>query len=306
MLAMRTSDARPNLERIREQDDLGRGRDHGSLGIDLLEAGIGQARLDRDAVGGQERLVDVDLPKGRRSQLAAGAERLGPDDAPGHDHRGARIAHQLHGIGDRRGDHDEVATAPERPRQGQRRGTRIEDDRAAIDHQLRRASADGQLLGCMLAESLGGARLVGRPCRDRTTTRSPDHAHLRQSQQVAPDGLVRDAQHLHEVAATHAAAFADEVRDHLEPVGRQQLGAVVHGSVTSNHLGAGCPSVPHVWVSLASVGIARSAGLRCPQAPVSMPTGHVHGREARGCDARRDTLQPDSACPSQPCLPASR
>ena len=81
----------------------------------------------------------------------------------------------------------------------------------------------------MLPESLGGAGLVQGARRHRATARPPHDAHLGQPQQVAPDGLVRDTQHLHEVAATHAAALADEVRDHLEPVGRQQLGVAARG-----------------------------------------------------------------------------
>ena len=228
MFAIRTRDARPNLESIREQDDLRRGRDHRALGVDLLEAGIGQAGLDRDAVRRQERLVDVDLAEGGGGQLAAGTERLGPDDAARHDHGRGRVAHQLHGVGHRGGHDDEVPAATERPGEGERRGAGIEDDGAAVRHQLGGAPADSELLGRVLPETLGGAGLVGGPCGHRATAGPPDDAQLGQPQQVAPDGLVRHAQHLDQVAAANAAARTDQVRDHLESVSRQQLRAAGH------------------------------------------------------------------------------
>ena len=58
----------PELGVIGEQDDLRRGLDHGPLGVDLLERGVGQAALHRDAVHGDEGLVDVELVEGRRGE----------------------------------------------------------------------------------------------------------------------------------------------------------------------------------------------------------------------------------------------
>ena len=75
----------------------------------------------------------------------------------------------------------------------------------------------------MLAQAERGVGLVAGAKRDRATVGPADDPLLGEPRQVAPDGLVRDAERLDEVAAAHAALLPDQVRDDLEAVRREQL-----------------------------------------------------------------------------------
>ena len=99
----------------------------------------------------------------------------------------------------------------------------VEDDRAAVGDQLGGPPADRGLLDGVLAQPERRVGLVAGPDREGAAVGPPDEALFGEPGQVAPDRLVGDAQGLDQVAAADATALADEIGDHLQPVGRQEL-----------------------------------------------------------------------------------
>ncbi len=208
---------------IGQQDDLLGRLDHGPFRLDLLEPRVGQPARDRHAVNGQEGLVDVEAAQGGGRELPARAVGGRPDHAAGHDHGRPRIADQLEGIGDRRGDDHQVLPGVKRPGQAQRRRPRVEDDRAAVGDELHRTATDRQLLLLVLAETERGVGLIARPEGDRSPVSPPDQSLLGQPGKVAPDGLVGHAKDLDQVSTPDAPSFADQVGDDPEAVLREQV-----------------------------------------------------------------------------------
>ena len=94
-------------------------------------------------------------------------------------------------------------------------------------HELRGPAADGHLLVGVLAQAERRVGLVAGTQRDGAAVGPPHEALIRESGEVATDGLIGHAQDLDKVPTPHAAALPDQVGDQLQAVCGEHL--LAHG-----------------------------------------------------------------------------
>ena len=167
---------------VDDRDDLARRGDHRALDLGLLVGRVGQAGLEGEAGGAEERLLDVDPAEQAVAELADDGQRLPADATAEHQDGDPGMAGELRGDAQPVGDDRQLAPAAaglEVAGDGQGRRARVHDDALAVLDEGGAGGADpGLLVGL---EPLADVERELRPAavdRDRAAV-GPDQAMRR-------------------------------------------------------------------------------------------------------------------------------
>jgi hypothetical protein len=195
---------------------------------DLMGVVIGKPGLGVHAAGAEECLVRVHLREEGVGLRAVAGRVAGAHLAAGQQQLDLLPGRQLHGDGDRVGEHAPAEVRGQRPGDLERGRADVDDDRVLRLDQAGGQPRDGAL-AVVVPDAARGEGPLGGLHGQRAAVHALEQALVTQPAQVTADRLDRHAEHPGQVLGRHGARLANLGEDRVASLGWHHVDRLMTG-----------------------------------------------------------------------------